>query len=483
MKRSIDSSNHQITRSTDGTPSRSGRSSTGRQTRRSFLQRSAGVAASAIAAPYIFTSVDLRAEEPKSKNDRPVFGCIGMGNMGRLYDGNSQGATGISDLSGAVRNGTVAAVCDVDQKRANDASDDGKRAVYYDYRKLLDRKDIEAVTISTPDHWHAKIAIDAMRAGKDVHCQKPLTLTIDEGKQICKVVKETGRVFQVGTQQRSTSELFLTAVAMCQTGVIGKIRRVTCAIGNRDPGGPFKKTTPPPGFDWEMWQGQAPATDYIKERTHDSFRGWFEYSGGALTDWGAHHVDIAQWAIGMDNSGPLTVEPVSFKLNSLLVKGYPKVDDCFNVPTEFLVKCQFPNGVEMVIRHDTDNGILFEGEKGRFFVSRGRLAGKPVEAMADKPIGEDVLTKLRKGKPGFAEAGHPWGRHMANFVACIKDRSMPISDVFTHHRIITTCHLANIAIRLGRKLNWNPETEQITGDDEANAFLSRPQRKGYEIEA
>jgi predicted dehydrogenase len=453
------------------------------QTRRSFLQKSAGIAAASIAAPYIFTSSDLQAAEPKSKNDRPVFGCIGLGNMGLLYDGNSKGATGISDSSGAARFGTVVAVCDVDRKRAENGSDGGKRAVYQDYRKLLDRKDIEAVTISTPDHWHTKIAIDAMRAGKDVHCQKPLTLTIDEGKKICKVVKETGRVFQVGTQQRSTSDLFLTAVAMCHLGMIGKIHRVTCAVGGRAPGGPFKKTTPPAELDWEVWQGQAPKTEYIQERTHEKFRGWFEYAGGEMTDWGAHHVDIAQWAIGMDHTGPLTVEPVSYKLPVPYEKGYAKVDDCYNVPSEFLVKCQFPNGVEMVIRHDTDNGILFEGEKGRFFVNRGKLVGKPVEAMAGKPIPEDVLTKLRKGKPSFAEAGNPWASHMANFVACIKDRSTPISDVFTHHRIITTCHLANIAIRLGRKLHWNAETEQIVGDDEANAFLSRPQRKGYEIEA
>ena len=446
-------------------------------TRRSFLRKSAGITAAGIAAPYIFTSSDLRADEPKSKNDRPVFGCIGLGDMSFRYPWKE-----ITDSVNADTFGTVAAVCDVDRNRAEEASDSGKRAVFHDYRKLLDRKDIEAVTISTPDHWHTKIAIDAMRAGKDVFCQKPLTLTIDEGKKICKVVKETGCVFQVGTQQRSTSELFLTAVAMCHLGAIGKIQRVTCAVGGRAPGGPFEKATPPQELDWEMWQGQAPKTEYIKERTHSTFRGWYEYAGGEITDWGAHHVDIAQWAIGMDNTGPLTVEPVSYKLSVSFEKGYPKVDDCYNVPTEFMVKCMFPNGVEMVIRHDTDNGILLEGEKGRFFVNRGKLTGKPVEEMAGKPIPEDVLAKLRKGKPGFAEAGNPWARHMANFVACIKDRSTPISDVFSHHRILSTCHLANIAIRLGRKLTWNPETEQSIGDDEANAFLSRPQRKGYEIE-
>jgi predicted dehydrogenase len=448
-----------------------------KHTRRSFLQKSTGIAAAGLLTPYIFTARAIRADEPKSKNDRPNFGCIGNGDMGFLYPKE------INDLTSAGRYGTVVAVCDVDRKRAEAASDGGKRTVYQDYRKLLDRKDIEAVTISTPDHWHVKIAIDALRAGKDVYCQKPLTLTIDEGKKLCKVVKQSDRVFQVGTQQRSTGEFFLTAVAMCHLGRIGKIRRVTCAIGGGETGGPFKKLPPPPELDWDMWLGQAPKVEYIKERTHSTFRGWYEYSGGELTDWGAHHVDIAQWAIGMDHSGPVSVEPISFKLPVPFEKGYPKVDDCFNAPTAFMIKCMFPNGVEMIIRHDTDNGILFEGEKGRFFANRGKVTGKPAQRLKDEPIPADVLTKLRKGKPDFMEAGNPWTRHMANFAACIKDRSTPISDVFTHHRILTTCHLANIAIRLNRKLTWNPETEQIVGDDEANAWQSRPQRKGYEIVA
>lgn len=231
-----------------------------------------------------------------------------------------------------------------------------------------------------------------------------------------------------------------------------------------------------------MWLGQAPKVEYIKERTHETFRGWFEYSGGEITDWGAHHVDIAQWAIGMDKTGPLTVEPISYSLPVPFEKGYPKVDDCYNTPTAFMVKCMFPNGVELFIRHDTDNGILFEGDKGRFFVNRGKLTGRPVEEMGVKLIPESMLAKLRKGKPGYEQAGNPWARHMANFVACIKDRSMPISDVFSHHRTLTTCHLANIAMRLGRKLNWDPKTEQVLGDQQANSWLSRRQRKGFEIE-
>jgi predicted dehydrogenase len=447
-------------------------------TRRSFLRKSAGAVAAGLTTPYFFTAAGLRAGEPTSKNDRPTFGCIGNGNMCFRYPWKE-----ITDLTNAAKYGSVVAVCDVDRSRAEDASDGGKRTVYQDYRKLLERNDIDAVTISTPEHWHTKIAIDAMRAGKDVYCQKPLTLTIDEGKKLCKVAKETGRVFQVGTQQRSTSEFFLNAVAMCHLGKIGKIHRVTCGLGAGESGGPFKKTTPPAQLDWDMWLGQAPKVEYIAERTHSNFRGWFEYSGGNVADWGAHNVDIAQWAIGMENTGPLSVEPISFTLPVPFEKGYPTVDDRYNTAVAFNVKCTYPNGVELFLRHDTDNGVLFEGETGRFFVNRGKLVGKPVEEMAGKPLPEDVLTKLRKGKPGFEEAGNPWARHMANFVACIKDRSMPISDVFTHHRSLTTCHLANIAMRLNRKLAWNPDTEQIVGDDDANAWQSRPQRKGYEIEA
>ena len=454
------------------------------QNRRRFLKKSLGMAAVGVAVPYFLPNTTLLAGDKPAKNDRPVFGCIGMGNMGLLYDSNSKGVSGISDLSSASLAGTVVAVCDVDSKRAQYASDEGKRAVYADYRKLLDRKDIDAVTISTPDHWHVKIAIDAMRAGKDVHCQKPLTLTIDEGKKLCKVVKETGRVLQVGTQQRSQNDEFLKAVAMCHLGYLGKIKRISCAIGARDTGGPFKKTAPPAELNWDMWLGQAPKVEYIKERTHDLFRGWFEYAGGSVTDWGAHHVDIAQWAIGMDHSGPLTVEPISSKFSVPLdKKGYPTRDDCFSTPIEFMVKCVFPNDVEVTIRHDTDNGILIEGEKGRIFVNRGKLVGKPTERLKDEPIPEDYLAKLRKGKPAFNEVGNPWNRHMLRFAVCMRDRSLPISDVYTAHRTLTTCHLANISLRLNRKVTWNPELEQIVGDDEANAFLSRPQRKGFEINA
>ena len=194
-----------------------------------------------------------------------------------------------------------------------------------------------------------------------------------------------------------------------------------------------------------------------------------------MTDWGAHHVDIAQWAIDQNgpNQGPLSVTPVMAEHPVAYKNGRPQEDDQYNTASKFLIKANFPDDVEMTIRHDTSNGILLEGTKGRIFVSRGSLKGKPVEELADNPLPEDAITKLYKGKQP--------GDHMRNFFECVKTRELPISDVFSHHRALTTCHLANIAIRLNRQLKWNPRTEQIEGDDEARGWQSRQQREGYTI--
>jgi predicted dehydrogenase len=418
----------------------------------------------------LLTGTRSMADESKSPNARPRIGCIGMGGQG-------------SSISRRARKyGDILAVCDVDRQHAEQAREDkdignGKADVYEDYRKLLDRKDIDLVTIGTPDHWHTRIAIDAMKAGKDVYCEKPLTLTIDEGKLLCKVVNETARVVQVGTQQRSEDHnWFLTAVALVREGRLGKIKRVTCAIGGEKPGGPFKKTKPPAHLNWDMWLGQAPKVDYIKERCHGTFRWWYEYSGGKMTDWGAHHVDIAQWAIGMEESGPNTIEVVKSKLPVPFKKGYPTVDDQYNTAIEFQIRCLFPGDIEVIIRHDGENGITFEGEKGKFFVSRSRFTGEPVDELKKNPMNPIVLVELRRGKRPDS--------HMGNFIECCRDHLTPVSDVFSHHRALTTCHLAGIALRLGRtKLTWDAKKEQIVGDDEANAWQRREQRKGFEIVA
>lgn len=435
--------------------------------RRDFLRVTAS---SALLAPLVNPAGKTMAQENQPKNERPRLALIGAGGQGR------------GDASWASNYGDFVAVCDVDKNHATQARESqrigkGKAEVYENYRKVLDRKDVDAVIIGTPDHWHTRICIDALKAGKDIYCEKPLTLTIDEGKKLCEVTKSTGRVLQVGTQQRSDhNRVFLLAVALVREGRIGKVRKVTAAIGGAPSGGPFARSTPPPGLNWDMWLGQAPKTDYITERCHANFRWWFEYSGGKLTDWGAHHVDIGQWAIGMENSGPKTIEVVKSELPVPFKAGWPTVDDKYNTSTAFLVRATFPNGVALEIRDDTENGVTFEGTGGRIFVTRDRidLAGGSVSGLYENPVSESVLKELRKGKR--------LDGHMGNFFECLRDRSVPASDVWTHHRALTTCHLSNIAMRLGRrKLEWNPETEQIVGDPEANAMQTRPQRAGYEV--
>jgi predicted dehydrogenase len=434
-------------------------------TRRDFLRTTAAATAGGLLLPQGFPAGRTMADETRSPNERPRVGCIGNGGMGK------------GDARAIKKYGDILAFCDVDRKHAEAARDDerigqGKGDVYEDYRKLLDRNDIDVVTISTPDHWHTAIAIAALRAGKDIYCQKPLTLTIDEGKRLCAVVRQTGRVFQVGTQQRSeNNNRFLTAVALVREGWLGKIERVTCAIGGAPASKAFAKTNPPPELNWDMWLGQAPLVDYIPERCHGTFRWWYEYSGGKMTDWGAHHVDIAQWAIGKEDSGPTRVEIISAEHPVPFRNGFPTVDDRYNTATAFNVRCLYDNGVELIIRDDTENGITFEGSEGTIFVSRGKLTGDAVDDLAKRPIPESVIVGLRKGRR--------IDTHMGNFIECARDRAMPVSDVFSHHRILTTCHLANIAIRLGRNLAWNPETERIIGDDEANAMQRREPRPAY----
>jgi predicted dehydrogenase len=343
--------------------------------------------------------------------------------------------------------------------------------------------------IATPDHWHTKIAVEAMLAGKDVYCEKPLTLTIDEGKLIENVVKETGRVFQVGTMQRTESDQrFLQAVAMVKSGRIGTVKKVTCGIDGF-PGSPVIPVAPvPEGLDWDLWLGPAAKVDYralpemrkgygggvpLYSNCHYSFRMWHEYSGGKLTDWGAHHVDIACWALGTGETGPSLVSPVEYTLPVEYKDGNPVVNDQVNVATKFRIRVDMPENVEMTITSEGDNGILFEGTKGRFFVNRGKIVGKPVEDLKDNPLPEGAIEEVYGGKVS--------ANHTANFIEAMKSEKQPISDVWTHNRMLEICHLSNIAMRLGRDLKWDPVKREIIGDAQANSFLAREYRKGYEI--
>ncbi len=436
-------------------------------TRRDFLKTSA--AATALGAVPYFTS-SQKAFSNQAANDRPRIGCIGVGSMG----------TG--DARAHAKFGDVVAVCDVDSRHADRARNDGgigkgKADSYGDYRQVLDRDDIDVVSVVTPDHWHVKIAVEALEAGKHVFSQKPLTLTLEENQLIrnaCK--KHKDQVFFIGTQQRSDRGRFLRAINMVQKGILGKIQKVTVGINGGPKGGPFAKSEPPKELDWEMWLGQAPLVDFIDKRCHYQFRWWYEYSGGKFTDWGAHHVDIATWAIEQDKEGlgPIEIDgtdanhPVEFK------DGYPTVDDHYNTAHDYAVKCTFADGIEMTIDSRSRNGVVFEGTKGRIFVSRGTIDGTPVKENWDEGqyTTEDQI-RLYKGKPVEG--------HKNNFYRCISEGGLPVSDVYSHVMAMNTCHLAAIAARLKRVIKWDPKAEKIVGDDQAAAFFARTPRKGYEI--
>ena len=435
-----------------------------RSTRRDFLKTSAAVAGTAC---FPWTQ---RAFANDAKNDRPLIGCIGVGSMGT---GDAHGHAGFGD---------IVAVCDVDNGRAEKAKHDpkigkGKADAYTDYRKVLERDDIDVVSVVTPDHWHVKIAIEALQAGKHVFCQKPLTLTLEENQLIRNACqKYPDLVFFIGTQQRSDKDRFLRAVNMVQKGLLGDIRKITVGINGSPTGGPFKKEEPPQELDWDFWLGQAPKVDYIKQRCHYEFRWWYEYSGGKFTDWGAHHVDIAQWAIGEDEQGrgPVEIDGTDAQHPVPYEDGYPTVDDCYNTSHDFAVTCRFPSGVEMVIDSRSDNGVLFEGTKGRIFVNRGKITGAPIDENWDEgQFGPEDLAQLYKGKPHEG--------HKQNFYRCIREGGLPVSDVYSHVQMMNTCHLAAIAARLGRVIHWDPTAEQITGDSQAAGFFAREQRKGFEI--
>tara|TARA_R110002111_G_scaffold247140_5_gene310248 strand:+ start:66114 stop:67484 length:1371 start_codon:yes stop_codon:yes gene_type:complete len=453
--------------------------STSRQiTRRNFLQGAAFAGAAGIFCPSAH-----RAFGYQSPNDRPVFATIGLRNQG----------WGITSKS--FQFADFAALADVDatvlaDNVAKTEKKQGKKPdAYKDYRKVLDRKDIDAVMIATPDHWHTKIAVEAMYAGKDVYCEKPLTLTIDEGKLIEKVVKETGRVFQVGTMQRSESgQRFLQAVALVKDGRIGTVKKVTCGINGMEASPVIPVASVPEGIDYEFWLGPAPKVDYralpqmregygggvpLYSNCHYSFRNWHEYSGGKLTDWGAHHVDIACWALGATDTGPSKVTPLDFTLPVEYKDGNPVVHDQYNTATKFNIKVDMPNNVEMIITSEGDNGILFEGTKGRFFVNRGKIVGAPVEDLKNNPLPEGAIEAVYGGKVS--------ANHTANFIEAMNSRKQPISDVWSHNRMLEICHLSNIAMRLDRGLKWDPVKREILDDAQANSFLSRENRKGYEI--
>jgi predicted dehydrogenase len=442
-----------------------------RTTRRGFIGTSAAGAAAVTTSGFVpYIPIAATAFANQEANDRPRIACIGTGSMG------------MGDAIQHAEFGDILAVCDVDKDRAERAKYDvrigkGKADAYGDYRKVLERPDIDVVSIVTTDPWHVKIAIEALQAGKHVFCQKPLSLTLEENQLAWAAAEKFPKLqFFIGTQQRAQKDQFCRAVNIVHKGLLGDIQKVTASIGSSPVGGPFPIENVPGGLDWEMWLGQAAKVPFRNRRCHYEFRWWYEYSGGKFTDWGAHHVDIAHWALKEDakGKGPIEINGVDARHPVPFKDGYPTVDDQYNTAYDFSVPCKFASGVELIVTSRGDNGILFEGTKGRLFVNRSKITGIPIEEGWDKEkFGDDDLKALYKGKP--------FEGHKQNFYRCIREGGLPVSDVYSHIIAMNTCHLAAIAARLGRTIKWDPAAEKIVGDDQAAAFASRKPREGYEI--
>jgi len=416
--------------------------------RRQFLKSSAVAAGAVIAFPTIVPSSVFGADVP---SNRIMMGCIGMGSQGT---GNMRGFKGKAGCD-------VVAVCDVDvghREKARQIAGLGVSSSYTDFRELLARDDIDAVSVATPDHWHVPISIAAVRAGKDVFCEKPLTLTIAEGRVLADEVKRYGRVFQTGSQQRSGSE-FRFACELVRNGRIGKLHTMKVGIpGNNRKCPPTWEAEPvPEGFDYDMWLGPAPREPYTKQRCHYQFRFILDYSGGQMTNWGAHYLDIAQWGNGADDTGP--VEIVGHG-------EFPKTG-LFTTAKTADIEYTYANGVKLHLK--TGGGdIRFEGSEGWVFVTRRKIDAEPKSLLTSK-IGPDEIHLYNSND------------HKQNFLDCIKSRKDTICTAEIGHRSSSVCHLGNIAMLLDRKLKWDPKTERFINDSAANRMLAHGMRAPWRL--
>lgn len=435
-------------------------------TRRRFLQATSLAAGAALPGWFEAEAKDTpKSRIPLSANDRPAVALIGCGGMGR------------HDAKLASAFGDIVALCDVDEARLDEAQKQFPSAKRFrDYRDCLGHPGLHAIINATPDHWHTFVNLAAVRAGKDVYSEKPLTLTIDEGKRLVKAVRAAGAVFQTGSQQRSDKR-FRLAVELVRNGRLGKLKHITTSLPSGPHGGPFSPSAPPATLDWNLWQGQTPAIPYVKERCHGSFRYWWDYSAGTLTDWGAHHNDIALWGLGLPlaEAGPVAIE--GHALRDPVPGGY-------SFPSTYYVHYRYANGVTHTCRTvqteggsgnvldpktppaQMSNGVLFEGSEGWIFVTRGRIEASST-AILEEPLGKRTWTAYASDN------------HMGNFFDCLRSRQAPICEAEVGHRSVSLCHLGAIAIRLGRQLAWNPSREQFVGDREAGNWITREHRKGF----
>jgi len=425
-----------------------------RVSRRRFL---ATVAAAGLAGPTLLPL--LRADEPKAANDRITLGFIGVGKMGGDHVHTFLGfpevqVVAVADVVAERRDHNQRVVEDHYGKQKDKGEFKGCKT-YNDFRELLARKDIDAVVIATPDHWHAIPAVLAARAGKHIYCEKPLTLTIAEGRAVVEAAKKNKIVFQTGSQQRSEfGGQFRLACELIRSGRIGKVKTVRIGVG--DPAVPcdLPEEAVPDGTDWDRWLGPSPKRGYHHELcpkgVHDHFPAWRryrEYAGGGLADMGAHHFDIAQWALAMDGSGPVKIEPPAGKENTGL-------------------KFTYANGVEMF--HGGPSGCTFEGADGTIYVDRGKLESKPEEIVKTPPGDKDV--RLYRAD-----------NHRKNWLECVRSGKEPACPAEVGHRSASVCHLANLGYQLRRPLRWDPAKERFLDDAEANQLVDRAMREPWKL--
>ncbi len=437
-------------------------------TRREFLRTTRNTAVGAgmgLAFPSLFLN-QTKAATGENPSDLIRIGVIGTGGQG---NGNIN----------AIMKHCVA-VCDVDQKHLAstkarvEKANGTKVAAFGDYRKLLEHPGIDAVLIATPDHWHTLPAAHAMMAGKDVYCEKPLTLTIEEGKALVAIARQNKRVFQTGSQQRSDAK-FLKGCEYVRNGRIGKIKRILVGlpgVNYLDRAKPpvVPDSAPPPELDYNFWLGPAPWRPYNKNHVHYLFRFFWDYSGGQMTNWGAHHLDIAQWGLGMDDSGPVEIEGT----------GEFNQEKLYETPTKFHVTYKYANGT--IMECDSGHGMYkigtrFEGEKGTIYVNRGVLKFDP-EEIEEEPL---KATDIRL-YPDFEKYRHIHGSaHHANWLDCIKTRKLPICDVAVGYRSASVCHLGNVAVTTGKKIKWDPVKQAVAGEKVTGKQLAYDYRAPWKL--
>ena len=441
--------------------------------RRRFLK---GMLATA-AAPTVIPSSALGLAGTTAASERIIMGLIGCGihgagwNLDRMFENSGQ---------------QVVAVCDVDSQHAEKArvkvnahysqklGRDYKCDLFSDFRDLINRKDIDAVDVVTPDHWHVIPSLMAIKAGKHVICEKPLSLTVSEGRMLADVSKKSGLVFQTASENRSIDS-YIHMCELVHGGYIGELRHIKVLLpkGNSGRGNAnFKQQSPPKHLNYEMWQGQAPLAPYCPGRVHNTYRWNLMYSGGVLADWGAHLLDLAQWASGHQHGGPVEVKGNGH---------FPPKDAVWNAADTFDLHYRYANGLTMHVWSEVP-GIKFEGSEG-WIMFRGWRG--PLRAGNPKILDEKVPAEKRLHRPKLiakrAGPGIAGGEHF-DFTDAVKNGKETYAPAEIGHRTITIAHIGNISMQLGRKLKWNPEKEQFIGDKEANAMLSRKQRQPWAIE-